>query len=179
MVIESHKKELVDFARNELKDNELFRLSLAVACVTSAHSKQRGFNNVAKIATELASTKTKKEILDELSKSITNFILTSDGADNANAFQFYEVAFQSIDGLADKAVQEWQPSKENISSYTIEGLKQLCSGSGFAQAANKHAEGSFKIMHTGKKTDFIKSILGTKFNWQKYAPPALLTLLKR
>tara|TARA_R110001606_G_scaffold4967_1_gene23579 strand:+ start:17094 stop:18836 length:1743 start_codon:yes stop_codon:yes gene_type:complete len=179
VVIESHKRELVDFARNELKDNELFRLSLAVACVTSAHSKQRGFNNVGKITAELASTKTKKEILDELSKSITNFILTSDGADNANAFQFYELAFQSIDGLADKAVQEWQPSKENISSYTIEGLKQLCSGSGFAQAANEQAEDSFKTMHSAKKTDFIKSILGTKFNWQKYAPPVLLTLLKR
>lgn len=179
VVIESHKKELVDFARNELINNELFRLSLAVACVTSAHTKQRGYNKVAEIAVELASTKTKKEILEELSKSITNFILTSDGADNANAFQFYELAFKGIDGLADKAVQEWQPNENNISSYTIEGLKQLCLGSGLAQNVNGQKEDSFKIMHSAKKTDFVKSILGTKFNWQKYAPPALLKLLKR
>lgn len=176
VVIEAHKKELVEFARNELKDNELFRLSLAVACVKSAHSKQRGFNKVAEIAVELASTKTKKEIMDELSQSITHFILTSDGADNANAFQFYELAFKGIDGLADKAVQQWQPSKDNISSYTIEGLKQLCVDSGLAQSVDK--DGGFKSMYSGKKTDFVKSILSTKFNWLKYAPPALLKLIK-
>ena len=179
VVIESHKAELVEFARKELKNNELFRLSLAVACVTSAHSEQRGFNKVAEIAVKLASTKTKPEILEELSMAITNFILTSNGADNANAFQFYELAFKGIDGLADKAVEEWQPSKDNISSYTIEGLKQLCSASGLDKHLNEQAEGGFKAMYSAKKTEFIKSILSTKFNWQKFAPPALLNLIKR
>lgn len=179
VVIESHKKELVEFARKELKSNELFRLSLAVACVKSAHSELRGFNKVAEIAVELASTKTKAEIMEELSKSITDFILTSNGADNANAFQFYELAFKGIDGLADKAVEEWQPTKDNISSYTIEGLKQLCSSSGLDKHVDEVAEGGFKAIYSGKKSDFVKSILSTKFNWHKFAPPALLNLIKR
>lgn len=179
VVVESHKKELVEFARKELKNNELFRLSLAVACVKSAHSEQQGFNKVAEIAVKLTSTKTKHEIMEELSKAITNFILTSNGADNANAFQFYELAFKGIDGLADKAVQAWQPSTDNISSYTIEGLKQLCIGSGLDKHVDEDNKGGFKAIYSAKKNDFVKSILSTKFNWEKFAPPAFLKLIKR
>lgn len=169
VVIEKHKQELVDFARNELKDDELFRIALAVACVRSAHSEKRGYNKVAEIAVELATTKTKQEIMVELSESITDFIMTSDGADNANAFNFFQLPLLNMEGMADKAIQQWQPSKDNISSYTIAGLTHLCETSKLSSNLNEAESKKFNEASSGKKKDFINSILSFKFDWSQFA----------
>ena len=74
----------------------------------------------------------------------------------------------------------WKPTTEVLNLYTIKGLEAIARGSGFAEwyddIHKEEKKKSFGKLASGKKTDFIKELVDTSFEWGNYAPPEYSTV---
>jgi PRTRC genetic system ParB family protein len=171
-VVDMHKREIVTIGREYLKDNDIFRLSLAVISVRQL-SGQASRQSIPDMITKLMALD-KQALFAELSKELTTMIEKTSTFSHYDAFSVFTAALRATDGGVDATIEAWKPSESSLNTYFTEALKQLCKDAGI----DKALADEYTTAAKQKKGDFVKSILGFKFDWTKFAPKTFVNLLK-
>jgi PRTRC genetic system ParB family protein len=176
-VIEQHKAEVVAFGREQLAAHESFRLAVAVASVEQAVDGARSGHEDMPSRVAKYAAMSKQDLMQALSATVTKAIANGSSFGSRDPFSFFSASIKSLE-LTDAAVKAWKPTADGLKPYTIEGIKSVCSDSGFIKHQDKVEDNNFAKLSGSGKGGFIKGVVSSDFDWTEFAPAAYLNLLK-
>lgn len=178
VVTEKHQEEALIASRAYLAGNDKFKLVLHLIGIMNF----TGFKPIASVSNTMATMmQLPEEQLDRMIATVEEFAITKakDFIRTCPAHEALAATVVSCAGGKEALVKAWVPSESTLSSYTTAAVISLCVLAGFDQHVETKEAGAFKKMTSGRKSDVIKAILLSDFDWSHFAPPAYISLLDK
>lgn len=185
------EKKLIHSEAQKIFSTETWYINgivLASLAITTGHKPDffkttNDFNENVISCKDIESDRIQKEITHAIEKSVSVEANTVDNRFVYNQQKLMISALATLDNASEILTSAWKPSKALLQNYTGQGIKGLCSSSGFEEAfneceSNKSNKVTFAKIAAKSKSDFIKSILAFDYNWSAFAPETVFQHLK-
>lgn len=188
-VIENNKALLRTVSAAHFNDNRHFMEALCVSSLIEqagfSHSTER-FSNIVNMKLSSAFNPRVIELyglpperLDALKKSCHTAYLTESAIGSTDPRALLITALANDERGKGMALAGWQPTKDILNAYLKQGLLLIADKSGFRSHYDSiNGEGSFLKITKQSKGNLVEAMLGTKFDWSRFAPDDYIKCLK-
>ncbi|GAA4650670.1 hypothetical protein GCM10023116_29530 [Kistimonas scapharcae] len=184
-VIEDYRGQVRQISATHMLNNAGFKLGVMLASICKASGYKPSidalkgatrFNAMIQACVSLDI----KLIQNEINAAIA--FMASESADNNQPdHEFTDLMIGCLSVLDDaeqKVIEAWKPEKASLSKLTKHGLIALCNQVGLSTAYDiAHGDNAFEKLAAGSKAEFVKGVIGFKFDWSHHAPAEMLKLI--